>query len=93
MMPVLQKTVQIILALRDSAFEGNVEKLATALGRPVNEIRFDCSLPVDSDGLIKARGLAEEQNVDARWRNSFFQTSVPYITEDYVLSLAVLVLM
>jgi hypothetical protein len=61
-----EMAVQIIRALRDNAFEGSDEKLATALGRPVNEIRswFDGSLPVDSDGLIKARGLAEERNVD-----------------------------
>lgn len=61
-----EMAVQIIRALRDNAFEGSDEKLGTALGRPVNEIRswFDSSLPVDSDGLIKARGLAEERNVD-----------------------------
>jgi hypothetical protein len=59
-----ETAVQIIRALRDNAFEGSDEKLATALGRPANEIRswFDGSLPVDSDGLIKARGLAEERN-------------------------------
>ena len=61
-----EMAVQIIRALRDNAFEGSDEKLATAFGRPANEIRswFDSSLPVDSDGLIKARGLAEERNVD-----------------------------
>jgi hypothetical protein len=61
-----EMAVQIVRALRDNAFEGNDEKLAIALGRPATEIRswFDSSLPVDSDGLIKARGLAEERNVD-----------------------------
>ena len=61
-----EMAIQIIRALRDNAFEGSDDKLATALGRPATEIRswFDSSLPVDSDALIKARGLAEERNVD-----------------------------
>jgi hypothetical protein len=61
-----EMAVQILRALRDNAFEGSDDKLATALGRPATEIRswFDSSLPVDSDGLIKARGLAEQRNVD-----------------------------
>ena len=61
-----ETAVQIIRALKDNAFEGSDEKLAIALGRPANEIRswLDGSLLVDSDGLIKARGLAEERNVN-----------------------------
>ncbi|HEY6246146.1 MAG TPA: hypothetical protein VIX17_19505 [Pyrinomonadaceae bacterium] len=61
-----EMAVQTIRALRDNAFEGSDEKLAMALGRPATEVRawFDGSLPVDSDGLIKARGLAEERNTD-----------------------------
>ena len=61
-----EMAVQILRALRDNAFEGSDDKLATALGRPTTEIRswFDSALPVDSDGLIKARGWAEERNVD-----------------------------
>jgi len=61
-----EMAVQIIRTLRDQAFDGNDEKLATALGSSVNEIRswFDGSVEVDSDALIKARGLAEERNVE-----------------------------
>jgi hypothetical protein len=61
-----EMAVQIVRKLRDDAFDGSDEKLATALGRPVNEMRswFDHSLTVDSDGLMKARGLAEQRNVE-----------------------------
>ena len=61
-----EMAVEIIRTLRDRAFAGSDEKLALALGRPAAEIRawLDDSLPVDSDGLIKARGLADQRSVD-----------------------------
>jgi hypothetical protein len=61
-----EMAVQIIRSLRDNGFDHSDEKLATALGRPSNEIRawLDGSLAVDSDGLMKARGLAEQRNID-----------------------------
>jgi hypothetical protein len=61
-----EMAVEIIRTLRDRAFDGSDEKLALALGRPAAEIRawLDDSLPVDSDGLIKARGLADQRSVD-----------------------------
>jgi len=60
-----EMAVEIIRTLRDRAFDGSDEKLALALGRPAAEIRawLDDSLPVDSDGLIKARGLADQRSV------------------------------
>src|SRR5689334_14483643 len=61
-----EMAVQIVRSLRDNGFDGSDEKLATALGRPANEIRswFNGSLVVDSDGLMKARGLAGQRNID-----------------------------
>ena len=61
-----EMAVHIIRTVRDRAFEGSDEKLALALGRPAEQIRawLERSLAVDSDGLIKARGLADERNVD-----------------------------
>ena len=49
--------------LRDNAFESSDEKLALALGRPLEEIEawFRGSLPIDSDALMKTRMLAEER--------------------------------
>ncbi|HEY8185546.1 MAG TPA: hypothetical protein VIF64_05730 [Pyrinomonadaceae bacterium] len=56
----------LLTKLRDAGFEGSDEKLALALGRPVEEVQglTAATRPVDDDIIIKARGLAEERGID-----------------------------
>ena len=52
--------------LRDAGFGGSDEKLAIALGRPVEEVQgwMDASEPVDDDVIMKARGIAGERGIE-----------------------------
>jgi hypothetical protein len=52
--------------LRDAGFEGSDEKLAIALGRPVEEVLgwMSGAEPVDDDVVMKARGIAKERGVE-----------------------------
>jgi hypothetical protein len=52
--------------VRDDAFEGSDEKLALALGRPIEEITgwLNGSEIIDGDVLIKARALAIQRGVE-----------------------------
>jgi hypothetical protein len=61
-----KEAVNIIRTLRDRAFNSNDEKLAIALGRPVDEIQswIDGETPIDEDALLKARAIALERGVD-----------------------------
>lgn len=56
----------LLKRLRDAGFEGSDEKLALALGRPVEEVQgwMSGSEPVDDDVVIKARGIAKERGID-----------------------------
>ena len=56
----------IIQNIRDAAFDSSDEKLALALGRPVEEIEAwtQGSEIIDGDGLIKARALAMQRGVE-----------------------------
>ncbi|HEY6804929.1 MAG TPA: hypothetical protein VI306_15245 [Pyrinomonadaceae bacterium] len=58
--------VEILKQVRDTAFDSSDEKLALALGRPVEEISewLNEKAPIDSDALIKIRALAAEREVD-----------------------------
>ncbi|HEY0377917.1 MAG TPA: hypothetical protein VGC87_13425 [Pyrinomonadaceae bacterium] len=51
--------------LRDSGFEGSDEKLAVALGRPVEEVEAwtGGAETVDDDVIMKARGIANERGI------------------------------
>ncbi|MGI8838566.1 MAG: hypothetical protein ACR2H4_18265 [Pyrinomonadaceae bacterium] len=55
----------LLKRLRDSGFEGNDEKLAVALGRPIEEIQgwMGGAEPVDDDVVMKARGIAKERGI------------------------------
>jgi hypothetical protein len=57
---------QILKTVRDDAFEGSDEKLALALGRPIEEITgwLNGSEIIDGDVLIKARALAIQRGVE-----------------------------
>lgn len=57
---------EILKTVRDAAFEANDEKLAVALGRPVEEIEAWTSGDgtIDGDAVIKARHLAEMRGVE-----------------------------
>jgi hypothetical protein len=59
------EAVELIINLRDQAFDGSDEKLAVALGRSLEEINGwqDGSMPIDSDVLMKARGIAMERGI------------------------------
>ncbi len=59
------EAAQILLNLRDRAFEASDEKLALALGRPTEEIAaWNAGLEViDDDVIMKARGIAFHRGV------------------------------
>ena len=56
----------ILKKLRDAGFEGSDEKLALALGRPLEEVQgwTGGAETVDDDVIMKARGIAGERNIE-----------------------------
>ena len=52
--------------LRDNGFDSSDEKLAVALGRPVEEVAAwtGGNEVVDDDVIMKARGIAKERGID-----------------------------
>ncbi len=57
----------ILKRLRDNGFEASDEKLALALGRPIEEVTAWTSEgdePVDDDVIMKARGIAKERGIE-----------------------------
>lgn len=52
--------------LRDRGFEQSDEKLAVALGRPIEEVQgwTGGAEPVDDDVIMKARGIAKERGIE-----------------------------
>lgn len=59
------KAAQILLNLRDRAFEASDEKLAIALGRPMEEVAawHAGQEIIDDDVVMKARGIAMHRGV------------------------------
>ena len=60
-----QKAARMLRNLRDRAFESSDEKLAVALGRPVEDVtawNFGREL-IDDDVVMKARGIALHRGV------------------------------
>ena len=60
---------EILKRLRDEGFEADDEKLAVALGRPVEEVQGwtadgGSDEPVDDDIIMKARGIAKERGIE-----------------------------
>lgn len=59
---------EILKRLRDEGFEADDEKLAVALGRPVEEVQGWTAdggdEPVDDDIIMKARGIAKERGIE-----------------------------
>lgn len=51
--------------LRDQGFDASDERLAVALGRPVEEVEAWTGgvEPVDDDVIMKARGIAKERGI------------------------------
>jgi hypothetical protein len=60
-----QEASEILKTVRDAAFDGSDEKLALALGRPIEEIEAWSagSDVIDGDVVMKARALANERGV------------------------------
>ena len=56
----------LLKRLRDAGFEGSDEKLALALGRPLEEVEgwMGAAEPVDDDVVMKARGIAKQRGVE-----------------------------
>ena len=56
----------ILKRLRDNGFDSSDEKLALALGRPIEEVTAWTSGAelVDDDVIMKARGIARERGID-----------------------------
>ena len=58
---------EILRRLRDEGFEADDEKLAVALGRPVEVVQdwmTGGDEPVDDDIVMKARGIAKERGIE-----------------------------
>lgn len=60
---------EILKRLRDQGFEADDEKLAVALGRPVEEVQGWTAegggdAAVDDDVIMKARGIAKERGIE-----------------------------
>ena len=56
----------LIKRLRDQGFDESDEKLAVALGRPIEEVEAwtNGNEPVDDDVVMKARGIAKERGIE-----------------------------
>ena len=56
----------LLKRLLDDGFDGSDEKLALALGRPVEEVQgwTGGSEAVDDDVVMKARGIAKERGIE-----------------------------
>jgi hypothetical protein len=56
----------ILKRLRDNGFDSSDEKLAVALGRPLEEVEAwtGGADPVDDDVIMKARGIAKERGIE-----------------------------
>ena len=56
----------LLKRLRDSGFEGDNEKFAVALGRPIEEVAawVAGTEPPDDDIIMKARGIAQERGIE-----------------------------
>lgn len=56
---------RILTALRDRGFEGDNEKLATALGRSIEQVQgwLDGTETIDDDVVMKARGIALNRGI------------------------------
>lgn len=57
----------LLKRLRDSGFDASDEKLALALGRPIEEVEGwtgEGDEPVDDDVVMKARGIAKERGIE-----------------------------
>jgi hypothetical protein len=56
---------ELLKRLRDAGFEGSDDKLAVALGRPIEEVQgwMGGTEPVDDDVIMKARGIAEQRGI------------------------------
>lgn len=56
----------ILRRLRDEGFDADDEKLAVALGRPVEEVQAWTTgdAPVDDDLIMKARGIALQRGIE-----------------------------
>lgn len=58
---------ELLRRLRDAGFDGDDEKFAVALGRPVEQVQgwtAESSEPVDDDIVMKARGIAGERGIE-----------------------------
>jgi hypothetical protein len=60
-----EKAARMLLKLRDRAFDASDEKLAVALGRPVEEVAgwSAADALIDDDVVMKARGIAMNRGV------------------------------
>jgi hypothetical protein len=56
---------RMLTALRDRGFEADNEKLATALGRSIEQVQgwLDGSETIDDDVVMKARGIALNRGI------------------------------
>ena len=60
-----EEAKRMLTALRDRGFEGDNEKLATALGRSIEQVQgwLDGTETIDDDVVMKARGIALNRGI------------------------------
>ena len=58
--------LEILRRLRDGGFDGDNERFAVALGRPLEEVEawMSGTEPPDDDIIMKSRGIAKERNIE-----------------------------
>ena len=61
-----EEAKQILVNLRDRGFDGDNEKLATALGRSIEQCEafINGTETIDDDVVMKARGIALQRGIE-----------------------------
>ena len=61
-----EEAQQMLEALRDQGFDSDNEKLATALGRTIEQVdgMIEGSETIDDDVVMKARGIAQNRGIE-----------------------------
>ena len=76
-----EEALSILRNLRDHGFASSNEQLATALGRTPEQVEgwLAGSEEIDDDAVMKARGIAQERNVEIESQGDDDQRSEPQV--------------
>jgi plasmid maintenance system antidote protein VapI len=61
-----EKALEMLHALREDGFDGDVQKLAVVLGRDEEELNemLDGEAEIDDDLVMKMRGIAQARDIE-----------------------------